>query len=132
MQKLEWSDKDLRWTTTVSVDGGKDSEYINSYQITSDFVISAIGQLCKPKGWNIPGLDSFKGKVMHTARWDRGYELAGKKVAILGTGMPLLVRSRESLTTPRSYKRSNCAEDRTCRRTLDSLPTDSTICDSAP
>lgn len=132
VQKLEWSDKDLRWTTTVSVDGGKDSEYSNSYQITSDFVISAIGQLCKPKGWDIPGLDGFKGKVMHTARWDRGYELAGKKVAIVGTGTLLFVGKWKLLTIFRSYERSSCAGDRTCGRTFDSLSTYARICDSAP
>jgi len=69
VRQMQWNDTDLRWHTTVSVDGGKDAEYGNSYEIVSDFVISAIGQLCKPKGFDIPGLSEFQGKVMHSARW---------------------------------------------------------------
>ena len=34
----------------------------------------------------VPGLDRFEGKIMHSARWDHDYELAGKRVASIGTG----------------------------------------------
>ncbi len=34
----------------------------------------------------IPGLDRFRGKVFHSARWDHGYDLKGKRVASIGTG----------------------------------------------
>lgn len=87
VKAMTWSDEALTWRTTITVDGGKDAEYSQSYAIVSDFVISAIGQLCKPKGFDIPGLSDFKGKVMHSARWDRGYDLSGKKVALVGTGL---------------------------------------------
>lgn len=83
---MKWDDGQMRWHTTVSIDGGKDAEYGNLYEIVSDFVISAIGQTCKPKGFDISGLSEFQGKVMHSARWDRGFKIANKKVAIIGTG----------------------------------------------
>lgn len=83
---MEWKDDEFKWHATVTVDGGKDAEYGNSYVIISDFVISAIGQLCKPKGFDIPGIPDFKGKVMHTARWDRSFDLTNKRVAVVGTG----------------------------------------------
>lgn len=86
VKAMTWGDEALTWSTTVTVDGGKDAEYSQSYEIVSDFVISAIGQLCKPKGFDIAGLSDFQGKVMHSARWDRGYSLTGKKVALVGTG----------------------------------------------
>lgn len=35
---------------------------------------------------NIPGIDTFAGKIMHTARWDPAYDLTGKTVAVLGGG----------------------------------------------
>ena len=85
---MEWNDAEMRWHTTVSVDGGKDAEYGNTYQIVSDFVISATGQLSKPKGIDMPGLSDFQGKVMHSARWDKAFDLSNKKVAIIGTGKP--------------------------------------------
>ena len=32
------------------------------------------------------GLDTFTGTVMHSARWDHDHDLAGERVAVIGTG----------------------------------------------
>ncbi|MBI5335019.1 MAG: NAD(P)/FAD-dependent oxidoreductase [Burkholderiales bacterium] len=48
--------------------------------------VLATGPLHVPAIPNIKGLDSFKGKVMHSAQWDHGYDLAGKRVVSIGTG----------------------------------------------
>src|SRR5262249_24373845 len=34
----------------------------------------------------IEGIEGFEGKLVHSARWDHGYDLAGKRVAVIGTG----------------------------------------------
>jgi cation diffusion facilitator CzcD-associated flavoprotein CzcO len=34
----------------------------------------------------VPGIDSFEGKIFHSARWDHDYDLTGRKVAVVGTG----------------------------------------------
>ena len=34
----------------------------------------------------MPGIKDFKGKLMHSAQYDEGYPLEGKKVAVLGAG----------------------------------------------
>jgi cation diffusion facilitator CzcD-associated flavoprotein CzcO len=49
-------------------------------------VVFGVGGLVDPKLPDLVGLDGFAGKVMHTARWDHGYDLAGKRVAVIGTG----------------------------------------------
>jgi cation diffusion facilitator CzcD-associated flavoprotein CzcO len=49
-------------------------------------VISAIGPFVDPKPAQIPGIDDFEGKLIHSARWDHDYDLGGKRVAIVGTG----------------------------------------------
>ncbi|MCW5828437.1 MAG: NAD(P)/FAD-dependent oxidoreductase [Deltaproteobacteria bacterium] len=54
--------------------------------VTARILILATGFLAQPKMPDIPGLDSFEGKVIHTARWDHGYDLAGKRAAVIGTG----------------------------------------------
>src|SRR5262249_46529515 len=42
-------------------------------------VISGSGHaLTKPVFPNIPGRDTFRGKTMHSARWDHAYSLEGK------------------------------------------------------
>ena len=54
--------------------------------IVARYVINATGGLTQPKLPDIAGIDTFRGKVMHTARWDHGHDLTGKRVAIMGTG----------------------------------------------
>ena len=54
--------------------------------LTSRFLINACGVLTTPKLPDIDGVDSFAGLTMHTARWDHRQDLAGKSVAIIGTG----------------------------------------------
>jgi cyclohexanone monooxygenase len=51
-----------------------------------DFVISATGILHHPAYPDIAGLDSFKGAMFHTTRWDDSVALEGKRVGIIGTG----------------------------------------------
>ncbi|MFD0070694.1 cyclohexanone monooxygenase, partial [Streptomyces sp. NPDC127574] len=49
-------------------------------------VVSATGPLSDPKIPEIPGIDTFTGKVFHSARWDHDHDLRGKRVAMIGTG----------------------------------------------
>ena len=50
-------------------------------------VISGSGHaLSKPVFPDIPGRNDFRGKTMHSARWDHTYSLEGKTVAVVGTG----------------------------------------------
>jgi cation diffusion facilitator CzcD-associated flavoprotein CzcO len=55
-------------------------------QLTATNLVHAGGPLSQPKYPEIDGLDCFAGTVMHTARWDHAATLAGKRVAIIGTG----------------------------------------------
>jgi cation diffusion facilitator CzcD-associated flavoprotein CzcO len=49
-------------------------------------VISAVGGLVDPALPDIKGLESFGGELFHTARWNHDVDLAGKRVAVIGTG----------------------------------------------
>src|SRR5262245_34399895 len=44
------------------------------------------GALHLPSYPEIRGLDRFAGRTFHSARWDHDYDLAGKRVAVIGTG----------------------------------------------
>lgn len=48
--------------------------------------VLASGPLHVPAFPDIKGLADFKGKVMHSAQWDHGYDLSGKTVVSLGSG----------------------------------------------
>lgn len=49
-------------------------------------VVAGLGPLSKPAFPNIPGRDKFTGPSFHTAEWNHDVELAGKRVAVIGTG----------------------------------------------
>jgi 4-hydroxyacetophenone monooxygenase len=53
---------------------------------TFDAIVSAVGQLNRPKLPDLPGIDRFAGEWFHSARWDHVVDLAGKRVGIIGTG----------------------------------------------
>jgi cation diffusion facilitator CzcD-associated flavoprotein CzcO len=48
--------------------------------------VLATGPLHVPLVPAIPGLDSFEGRVFHSSRWDHDYDLAGQRVASIGSG----------------------------------------------
>lgn len=54
--------------------------------LTADLLVSATGGLSYPRAPEVSGLGSFPGPVMHTAAWRPEVELAGKRVAVVGTG----------------------------------------------
>ena len=74
--EVRWDDRQKVWQLRLA-DG--------SCQVF-DVIVSAVGLLNNPKypGW--PGLDGFRGKAFHTARWDHGCDLRGRAVAVVGVG----------------------------------------------
>ncbi|EGX58236.1 monooxygenase [Streptomyces zinciresistens K42] len=73
--RMTWNGERLCWD--IETAGG---------DLSADLVVSATGPLSDPKIPDIPGLDTFPGKVFHSARWDHDYDLSGKRVAMVGTG----------------------------------------------
>ncbi len=55
-------------------------------EFTADVLVAAVGALSEPKLPALPGLATFAGKTFHSARWNHDVELAGKAVAVVGTG----------------------------------------------
>jgi cation diffusion facilitator CzcD-associated flavoprotein CzcO len=55
-------------------------------EFSAQMLISGMGPLTEPKLPDVPGIESFAGKRMHSSRWDHSYDLAGKRVASIGSG----------------------------------------------
>jgi cation diffusion facilitator CzcD-associated flavoprotein CzcO len=55
-------------------------------EVSARVLVAAPGLLSEPCEPAIPGLERFEGNAFHTARWDHGDDLAGKRVAVIGTG----------------------------------------------
>ena len=75
-----WHEADAVWSVTVRTPTGA------TETIVAHALVSAVGQLNRPKLPDIPGRDSFAGSTFHSARWDPSVDLAGRRVAIIGTG----------------------------------------------
>jgi cation diffusion facilitator CzcD-associated flavoprotein CzcO len=73
---------DVWHLSIVDADGARD--------ISARYVINAVGALERPVYPDIDGIDRFKGTILHTARWDDSVDLAGKRVACIGTGASAL------------------------------------------
>jgi len=54
--------------------------------LTADVLVSGTGPLSDPLVPDLPGLASFTGTAFHSARWDHGHDLTGRRVAVVGTG----------------------------------------------
>jgi len=70
-----WDDATRRWRIETS--GGT---------WTADVLISANGALAEPATPPIPGLERFEGTRFHSAAWNHDTDLAGRRVAMVGTG----------------------------------------------
>jgi 4-hydroxyacetophenone monooxygenase len=74
-----WDEDAGQWVVEVAGPDGPDT-------LRATALISAVGQLNRPKRPDIDGLDEFAGPMMHTAQWDPSVGVAGKRVAVIGTG----------------------------------------------
>ncbi len=76
VEQVVWDEQRKLWT--VHVEG--------QAPVTSRILVLATGYLSRPQRPKIPGIESFAGKVIHTAAWDHDYDLRGKRAAVIGTG----------------------------------------------
>ncbi|WP_236573621.1 flavin-containing monooxygenase [Nocardia caishijiensis] len=53
---------------------------------TATHVVLATGVLADPLTPNLPGVDIFGGVSFHSARWNHGFDVRGKRIAVVGTG----------------------------------------------
>lgn len=58
----------------------------NRGTLTAEVLIAAPGPLSEPAIPPLPGLAGFAGTAFHSARWDHDHDLAGRRVAVVGTG----------------------------------------------
>lgn len=77
---LDLDEAAQRWRVALrTADGGTET-------LAADAVISAVGQLNRPKLPDLPGRDTFAGPAFHSARWPRDFDPTGKRIAVVGTG----------------------------------------------
>jgi cation diffusion facilitator CzcD-associated flavoprotein CzcO len=79
-------------------------ETADGERITADVVVPALGPLSDPKYPEIEGIETFKGALFHSARWDHSQPLEGKTVGVIGSAasaaqiIPEVAKVAQSLT----------------------------------
>jgi cation diffusion facilitator CzcD-associated flavoprotein CzcO len=76
VERATWDDAAATWTLELA--GGD--------RVTADALVTACGQLSRPIVPAIAGLERFSGTLFHSAHWAHGHGMAGKRVAVIGTG----------------------------------------------
>lgn len=76
VDRAHWDDEELRWHVFTTAG----QEYI------AQFLVSGAGGLHIPLIPDIEGRESFAGAAFHSAQWDHGVDIRGKRVAVIGTG----------------------------------------------
>lgn len=76
----DWDESQHVWR--VQLDSGE--------IVVARFVIGAVGALEVPNLPDIKGIDTFAGKIVHTANWDHDFDYSNKVIAVIGTGATAL------------------------------------------
>ncbi len=75
LEQAVWDDATQRWECRTTSGG-----------VSAKVLVTGTGGLCEPRLPAIEGLETFSGPLFHSARWDHTADLAGKRVAVVGTG----------------------------------------------
>ena len=75
VESATWLEAERRWELETS-----------QGTLRARVLVAGMGPLTEPRIPDIPGLEDFEGEVFHSARWNHDFDLAGKRVASIGTG----------------------------------------------
>ncbi|MYE87207.1 MAG: NAD(P)/FAD-dependent oxidoreductase, partial [Gammaproteobacteria bacterium] len=74
--RAEFQEQEARWQL----------ELTNGETLRTTVLVSSVGQLNQPAWPDLDGMGRFKGTSFHSAQWEHGSNLSGKRVAVIGNG----------------------------------------------
>ncbi|KAK5239318.1 hypothetical protein LTR40_014625, partial [Exophiala xenobiotica] len=100
VEHMNWSSEQQHWQVDVMVNGSEKKTYY------SRFLLLGTGyyDYKEPLQSKIPGIENFKGTVVHPQFWPENLDYADKKVVIIGSGatavtlLPNMVDKVEHIT----------------------------------
>ena len=81
VSQSQWHEDRGQWEVTV-----KDTVTGHLIKDFCDILINGSGILNNWRWPNIPGLNDFKGRLLHSANYDASADLTGKRVGLIGNG----------------------------------------------
>src|SRR5690606_32837923 len=79
VEEMVWDEPRAVWKVRLKTPSGHE-------EIEAQAVITAVGQLNRPRYPEIKGRERFAGAAFHSAEWRHDVDLTGKRVAVIGTG----------------------------------------------
>ncbi|KAF2224979.1 cyclohexanone 1,2-monooxygenase, partial [Elsinoe ampelina] len=76
-----WHPESQTWMVTITNHGTK-----STYTLRARAIVSGVGALSVPRQCEIPGHESFKGRLFHSAQWDNSFDWTNKDVVVIGNG----------------------------------------------
>lgn len=98
----------MRTMHLMDLDTGRNMIHVCS------ILFSATGALIKPNPCDIPDNDTFKGYILHSARWRHDVNLTYKYIVVVGNGCR---HYAQKLTNSDCYGNRHCCTDRSCNCT---------------
>lgn len=72
-----YDDRDSSWLVTT--DTGE--------RVRASYLVTAVGAVSEPVRPNIPGFDSYQGRILYTSQWPQeSVDLSGQRIGLIGTG----------------------------------------------
>ena len=79
VEEMVWDEPRAVWKVRLKTASGHE-------EVEAQAVITAVGQLNRPRYPDIKGRERFAGAAFHSAEWRHDVDLTGKRVAVIGTG----------------------------------------------
>lgn len=77
----DWQGDDSRWSVSL-----RETSTGRVFTHQCGILISAVGGLSNPNRPNLPGINMFKGNIVHTAEWDANISIEQRNVVVIGNG----------------------------------------------
>ena len=83
VERAEWSSVDNRWTVGVTR-----SDTGERMTLTASFLYNCSGYYRYEEGYtpDFPGMERFKGPIIHPQHWPESLDYQGKRVVVIGSG----------------------------------------------
>jgi len=83
VRRASWSSEDATWT--VEAETGEEKKLV---KFTCNFLYTCTGYYDYENGYTPewPGVENFRGRVVHPQKWPEDLDYAGKRVVVIGSG----------------------------------------------
>lgn len=87
--RADWSSEEAQWRITAErTDPGRPDAAPERVELTCGFIFSCSGYYRYDHGYqpDFPGMEDFRGQVIHPQHWPEDLDYSGKQVVVIGSG----------------------------------------------